>query len=150
VGQLGQFIQQHPFLATLVILLAVAAVVFELRHRLRGAAALSPAQAVQLINGGALVVDVRSAEAFASGHIIDARNIADSELAAQADALKKYKEKPVLLYCDNGGASAVAARVLKSLGFTKAVNLSGGLAAWKQENLPTMMSTAKNSGKGKK
>ncbi|HYM36701.1 MAG TPA: rhodanese-like domain-containing protein [Steroidobacteraceae bacterium] len=150
MSQLGEFIQHHPLLTTGVVLLAVAAIAIEIRHRLRGAAALSPAQAVQLINGGALIVDVRSAEAFAGGHIIDARNIVDSELQGQADTLKKYKEKPVILYCDNGGASAAAARLLKSLGFTKAVNLSGGLAAWKQDNLPTVTASAKNSGKAKK
>jgi rhodanese-related sulfurtransferase len=102
-------------------------------------------EAVRLINGGALVIDVRNAEAFAAGHIIDSRHIEQNELAAQADTLKKYREKPVLLYCDTGTISATAARALKSLGFGKVVNLRGGLAAWKQENLPTVNQTKSSS-----
>jgi len=144
-----EFIQHHPMLTSAAILLAIVAVVLEVRHRLKGASALSPAEAVRLINSGALVVDVRPAEAFAAGHIIDARNIADKELSEQADTLKKYREKPVLLYCDNGGASAAAARLLKSLGFAKVVNLQGGLAAWRQENLPVVTVPVKGAGKGK-
>jgi rhodanese-related sulfurtransferase len=152
MNRFAQFIQNHPFLTSLVVLLAVAAVVIELRHRTRGAVALGPIDAVRLINAGALVVDVRGAEAYAAGHIIDSRHIQENELASQADSLKKYREKPVLLYCDSGGASAGAARLMKSLGFSQVVNLRGGLAAWKQENLPVVTETkssAKSSQKQK-
>lgn len=149
MNRLAEFLQQHPFLAAIVVVLAVIAIALELRHRMRGASALSPAEAVRVINAGALVLDVRNAEAFAQGHIIDARNIAEAQLKDEADGLKKYREKPVLLYCDTGGPSAAAARLMKSLGFMKVVNLQGGLAAWKQENLPTVTATAKSSGKNK-
>ena len=138
MNRLAEFIQHNVLLTALVALLATAAVVIELRHRMRGAAALGPMEAVRLINGGALVIDVRNAEAFAAGHIIDSRHIQQSDLPAQADSLKKYREKPVLLYCDTGATSALGARALKALGFNKVVNLRGGLAAWKQENLPTV------------
>jgi rhodanese-related sulfurtransferase len=144
-----EFIQHHPLLTAVAVFLAAAGIAIEARHRLKGATALSPAEAVRLINSGALVVDVRAPEAYATGHIIDARNIADKELADQADTLKKYREKPVLLYCDNGGPSAAAARLLKSLGFAKAVNLHGGLAAWRQENLPVVTTPTKGGNKGK-
>ena len=110
MNRFAEFIQHHPLLAALVAALAVAAIVIELRHRKQGASALGPMDAVRLINGGALVIDVRTAEAFATGHIIDSRHIQDNELAAEADSLKKFREKPVLLYCDTGSASATAAR----------------------------------------
>src|SRR5690606_12800331 len=93
-------------------------------------------QAVLLANSGAAVIDVRPEADYAAGHIIDARHIPANELAARADTLKKYKEKPVLVYCENGFASAQAARALKSAGFTKIVTLRGGLQSWRQENLP--------------
>src|ERR1700704_2072846 len=134
MNHLGDFIATRWYFVTAAVLFGIAAVVLELRHRLQGAAALSPAQAVRVINSGALVLDVRDAESFAAGHIIDARNIASNDIAGQADGLKKFREKPVLLYCDSGGVSATAARLMKSLGFGKVVNLQGGLAAWKQEN----------------
>lgn len=138
MNRLAEFIQHNPLLVALVVALAVAAIVIELRFRKQGSTALGPAEAVRLINGGALVIDVRAQEAFASGHIIDSRHIPQNDLAGQADSLKKYREKPVLLYCDTGVASSAAARALKALGFANVVNLRGGLAAWKQENLPTV------------
>jgi rhodanese-related sulfurtransferase len=148
MNRLFEFIQHHPFLISGIGALAVAAVVIELRHRLSAALAVGPADAVRLINSGALVVDVRPAEAFASGHIIDARHIPQAELGTQADSLKKYREKPVIVCCETGMSSGASAGVLKSLGFTQVVNLRGGLAAWKQENLPLV--TASATGKGGK
>jgi rhodanese-related sulfurtransferase len=145
MNRLAEFMQHHPVMTAAVVVLAVMAVVIELRFRKLGASALGPIDAVRLINGGALVIDVRNAEAFAAGHIIDSRHIQQSELGTSADSLKKFREKPVLLYCDTGATSATAARALKALGFGKVVNLRGGLAAWKQENLPTVTETKQSS-----
>jgi rhodanese-related sulfurtransferase len=50
--------------------------------------------------------------------------------------LKKYKEKVVVVYDDTGSLGTSAVRQLAAQGFTKAVNLRGGLAAWRTENLP--------------
>jgi rhodanese-related sulfurtransferase len=50
--------------------------------------------------------------------------------------LKKYKEKPVVVYDESGSLSASATRQLAAQGFTKAVNLRGGIVAWRTENLP--------------
>jgi rhodanese-related sulfurtransferase len=143
------FIQKHPLLIGGIVLLAIAAAIIELRHRLSAAVAVSPSDAVRLMNSGALVIDVRAADAYAAGHIIDARHIPQAELAAQADTLKKYREKAVVLCCDSGVTSGASAGVLKALGFTQVVNLRGGLAAWKTENLPLVTGSAgPNSIKG--
>ena len=48
----------------------------------------------------------------------------------------KWKEKPVITYCETGMTGGAAARQLGRLGFKQAFNLRGGLAAWRQENLP--------------
>jgi rhodanese-related sulfurtransferase len=144
------FIQKHPLLIAGIVLLAIAAAIIELRHRLSAAVAVGPSDAVRLMNSGAVVIDVRAADAYAAGHIIDARHIPQAELAAQADALKKYREKPVILCCDSGVTSGASAGVLKALGFTQVVNLRGGLSAWKTENLPLVTGTAgKNAAKAK-
>ena len=58
------------------------------------------------------------------------------QLPKAGDQFKKYKEKPVVVYCDTGATGGAAARTLAQLGFTKAVTLRGGLAAWRAENLP--------------
>jgi rhodanese-related sulfurtransferase len=97
---------------------------------------VSPNDAIQLSNGGALLLDVREAGEYEAGHIIDARHIPAAQVGAQADSLKKYREKPVVVYCDSGFASAGAARALRAAGFSKVVTLRGGLQNWRQENLP--------------
>lgn len=138
-----EFVQHHALLVTAAVALAVIGLIVELRHRARSATAVSPADAVRLINSNALVIDVRPAEAFAASHIIDARHIPQAEIASQTDALKKYREKALIIACDNGAASAAAATALKALGFSKVVNIRGGLEAWKQENLPLVSGGSK-------
>lgn len=133
-----EYITNHPFLVAAAAILAVLAVVIEFRHRARGTAAIGPADAVRLVNAGALVLDVRDAKAYEAGHIIDARNIPAAEVGDRAETLKKFKDKPVLVYCDNGFTSANVVRQLKAVGFNKVVSLRGGLHSWHQENLPTV------------
>jgi len=124
------------------VLLALLAVFLELRHRRKGALAISPADAVDLMNKtGALVLDVRDAKEYEAGHIINARSIPAGELQGKIDTFKKHREKPVVVYCDTGTASAGAAQVLRAQGFNKVVTLRGGLHSWRQENLPLVKSS---------
>jgi rhodanese-related sulfurtransferase len=58
------------------------------------------------------------------------------DLPGQAEALKRFREKPVLICCDTGVISGGAARRLSGLGFTQVANLRGGLNAWRRDNLP--------------
>ena len=132
--QLFEFLGHHPYLAGGTLLAAVALAIYEIQARIQAFAALSAMQAVRLMNQGALVLDLRSKESFDAGHIGDARNVPAADLEAQADSLKKWREKSVITYDDNG--SAGAARTLTKLGFTKVFNLEGGLNAWLKDNLP--------------
>ena len=142
-----EYITNHPFLVAAAAILAVLAIVFELRHRSRGAGSIGTADAVRLANTGALVVDVRDSTEYEAGHIIEARHIPAAEIASRAESLKKFKEKPVIVYCDAGMSSAGAARQLRASGFNKVVTLSGGLNSWRQENLPLVKGAAKKDGK---
>jgi rhodanese-related sulfurtransferase len=134
--RLLDYIGHHPYLAGATLLAAIAVLVFELRARVHAFAALSAMQAVRLMNQGALVIDLRSKELYDAGHIVDARNVPVAELESQADALKKWRDKSVITYCDSGANGAGAARSLMKLGFTKVFNLHGGLNAWVKDNLP--------------
>ena len=134
--RLLQYIGNHPVLAGAAVLVAIAAVVMELRARASSFMAIGPQDAIRLMNQNALVLDLRTAEAFATGHLTGARNLPPEQLPQAGETLKKYKEKPVVVYCDSGTQSGPAARKLAEQGFTKAVNLRGGLAAWRAENLP--------------
>jgi rhodanese-related sulfurtransferase len=137
----------HPYLVAAAAILAVLAAVIEMRHRARGASSIGTADAVRLQNSGALLVDVRDGKDYEAGHIIEARHIPAAEIASRADSLKKFKEKPVIVYCDAGFTSAGAARQLRASGFNKVVTLNGGLNSWRQENLPLVKGAAKKDGK---
>lgn len=142
-----EYTTNHPFLVAAAAILAVIAVVIEMRQRARGGNSISTADAVRLQNSGALLVDVRDSNDYEAGHIIEARHIPAAEIASRAESLKKFKEKPVIVYCDAGSNSAGAARQLRASGFNKVVTLSGGLNSWRQENLPLVKGAPKKDGK---
>jgi rhodanese-related sulfurtransferase len=132
-----EYTTNHPLLVATAVIVAVGTAVIEMRQRARGSAMVSSNDVVQLTNqGGVVLLDVRDQTQFESGHIVDSRHIPSGELATRVEALKKYRDKPVVVYCDNGFASAAAARILRGSGFTKVATLRGGLQSWKQENLP--------------
>ena len=143
MNRLIEYTTNHPFLVAAVAILAVLAVVIELRQRARGSSVIAPNDAVRLANGGALVLDVRDSKDYEAGHIIEARHVPAKELPARADSFKKYREKPVIVYCESGFASAAAARALRASGFGKVVTLRGGLQNWRQENLPLVKGPAR-------
>ena len=134
--RLLQYIGNHPVLAGSAVLVAVLAVVFETRARAASFAAVGPQDAIRLMNQNALVLDLRPPDQFAAGHIVGARNLPPDQILKAGETLKKYKEKPVVVYCDTGSLAGSAARQLAAQGFTKAVNLRGGVSAWRAENLP--------------
>jgi rhodanese-related sulfurtransferase len=150
MSQLLEYTTHHPFLVSAAAILAVLALVFELRHRRSGGTSVSTLEAVHLMNTGAVAVDTRPREAYDQGHLIEARHVPSSELGTAAETLKKYREKPVIVYCDNGMSSAAAVRTLRAQGFTKAVSLRGGLNGWRQENLPLVKDPGKPKREGKR
>lgn len=99
---------------------------------------VSVLQATQKINAGkTILVDVRDATVFATGHVREAKNIPLKELASRVGELEKFKSKSVIVVCDSGVQSSKAATQLKSAGFSEVFSLDGGLAAWRAQGLPT-------------
>ncbi len=89
-----------------------------------------------ITNDNVQLVDVRTPEEYAEGHLKGAENINvfDSDFVEQA--LKSLdKSKPVAVYCRSGKRSAEAAIKLSENGF-KVTNLEGGILAWKAEHQP--------------
>ncbi len=136
MNRLFEYAGNHSLLFAGTVAMALVLVVYELRERSQGRAALAPQEVIRLMNHGALVLDLRPAEQFAAGHIAGAKPMAGEEILKAAETLKRYREKPVIVYCDSGSLSAAAARQLLAQGFTSAFNLRGGLSAWRGENLP--------------
>lgn len=96
----------------------------------------------QLINQeGVQLVDVRTAEEYAEGHIAEALNID----VKQDDFMQQAKgqldaSKPVAVYCRSGRRSANAATLLAKEGF-RVTNLLGGIVAWKEKQMSTTTET---------
>ena len=87
-------------------------------------------------NQNVVVLDVRTADEFKEGHLVGAMNIDQ----AQSDFIQKAKEtlpanKTIAVYCRSGRRSANAAGRLAAEGY-KAVNLKGGILAWKEAQMP--------------
>jgi rhodanese-related sulfurtransferase len=88
-------------------------------------------------------VDVREGDEFAAGHVPGARHSPRGFLEVRAD-LEHHKRDPwfedrgrkLILYCGGGNRSALAARTLGEMGFTRVVSMSGGWASWTAEELP--------------
>jgi rhodanese-related sulfurtransferase len=98
---------------------------------------LSPQDMVQLMNREkAVVIDVCSADEFAQGHVIGAKNLPLSELEAKLAQVVKNKATPVVMVCQVGARSARAAATAQKLGYENVQSLAGGLKAWQAANMP--------------
>ena len=78
------------------------------------------------------LVDVRTAKEFESGHIDRAQHIDYFSAGFKEQLVKLDKEKAVYVYCQGGGRSAEAAKMLVDLGFKKVFDLKGGYENWKE------------------
>ncbi len=79
------------------------------------------------------LIDVRTPEEFASGHIAGAANIPVEELGARLAEVPEGQ--PVIVYCRSGNRSAAAARILVDAGYAPVYDL-GGIQSWVAEGLP--------------
>ena len=134
--RLLEYATHHQPLALFAVAAVTAVLMYELRERARGVGAVGAQDVVRLMNQGALLLDVRSAEDFAAGHIRGARSVPATQLTGSVDSLKRYKDKPVIVYCEQGNSAMGAMRELAQAGFGQVVNLRGGLRAWRAEHLP--------------
>ncbi|MBQ8298745.1 MAG: rhodanese-like domain-containing protein [Clostridia bacterium] len=79
-----------------------------------------------------IILDVRTEEEFAEGHIENAILIPDYEIASKAEEVLKDKSQLILVYCRSGRRSQLAAEALVELGYTN-VKEFGGIIDWKHE-----------------
>jgi|JI7StandDraft_1071085.scaffolds.fasta_scaffold464037_2 rhodanese-related sulfurtransferase len=86
--------------------------------------------------GKLLVLDVRTAEEFAAGHVPGARNIPHDALAARIAEIEDARGSEVVVYCRSGRRSQLAIETLTARGFTRISHLSGDFLAWQAANRP--------------
>jgi rhodanese-related sulfurtransferase len=88
-------------------------------------------------NGSELVVlDVREHEAFAAGHIPGARHIPRGQLELRVNAELADPTARIVVVCEFGKISTLAAATLRELGFLRTAALDGGIQAWRDSGFP--------------
>jgi hydroxyacylglutathione hydrolase len=98
------------------------------------------AAATAMSSGEISVLDVRGLSEWEAGHLAGVRNIPVGYLTDNLDALPT--DTPLVLHCQGGARSAIAASVLHARGFTNVVNMTGGYAAWEAAGLPVQRAGA--------
>jgi rhodanese-related sulfurtransferase len=94
---------------------------------------ITPEEVAVLVDGGALLLDVREADEWQAGHAAAASHIPMREIPAHIDELPT--DQRILAICRSGARSAAVAEVLIGAGFD-AVNVQGGMRAWEAADLP--------------
>ena len=113
---------------------------------------LEPRDALAAQSGGALIVDTRSSEARRRDGVIPGalhvpRTVLEWRLDPEtADAYRSPHaaglDQQVVVVCDHGYSSSLAAATLQDLGFSRATDIAGGFEAWKEQGLPVAAAPA--------
>lgn len=133
-----EFTGEHMLLVLFLMISFFVLVFTELRRKASGLVAVEPGDAVALINNDGIVLDLRNAEAFSRGHIVNARNIPYDEFDASSDKITKLRKKPIVAVCDAGMSSNKAVDAMRKTGFESVYGLKGGMTAWNQAGLPVV------------
>lgn len=116
---------------------------------------LDPAAAVAATERGALLIDIRShTERARDGIVPGSLHIPRTVLEWRAAPDSQWRnphvggpDRQVVLLCDHGYSSALAAATLADLGFTHACDVVGGFAAWREAGLATTFPGARDRGR---
>lgn len=134
MDQLFEFIGNHPIA---VGLFAAMLALFVRNETKRGGESVSVQQLVDQVNrDNALVVDVRDAEEFRAGHIVDSINVPFANLESRLSELEPHKNRPLIIACKMGQHGNAAGMLLRKNGFESVSRLNGGMMEWRNQNLP--------------
>lgn len=143
-----EFIGNHLLLVSALMVSFFVLVFSELQRQARGIMSVDPQEAVKLINADATVVDLRNADAFGRGHIVNAKNIPSDELDDELDKIKRLGNKPIVAVCDAGITSSKLVGRLRKAGVENVYGLKGGINAWSEASLP-LVAAKKTKSKSK-
>ena len=98
---------------------------------------LDQQQALDKIKTGNIsVIDVRTPEEFAEGHVPGAINIPYDKIGERLHEIPATKDQPVLLYCRTGKRAAMAETTLTAAGYSNLYHLKGDMQAWSDNKQP--------------
>ncbi|MFV1973389.1 MAG: rhodanese-like domain-containing protein [Thiohalobacterales bacterium] len=133
-NQLNEFIANNLLLFMALLVILALLIGGELRHRLSKVKQLAPGEATRLLNHeNAIMVDMRTDKDFRDGHIVNAVHAPADNAASK---LKKYSDRPLIIYCNSGQQSVKLGGELVKQGYENVNHLKGGILAWKQADLP--------------
>lgn len=128
------------------LLIAVVLAALTFGHGARGLEPAEPAGApipaaelARRIEAGSapLVLDVRSEEEYARGHIPGSLNIPHDELPDRLGELPIVKSEEVVVHCQSGRRAAAAEATLRADGYSNVRDLTGHWQGWQEAGLPT-------------
>ena len=128
------FLIEHYFYS---VPLLVVVILLIRSNAVKGGKKITPQDLVSLTNqDAAKLIDLRSPNEFSDGHITGSINIPYADIEDRLHEIKLQEGKSLVLICDSGSQSANAGEVLNKSGYQNTVILSGGIGAWKLDNLP--------------
>jgi rhodanese-related sulfurtransferase len=99
---------------------------------------ISPAEVLARLDepGGPVLIDVRSREEYAEGHIPGAINIPYDRITDRLEDLQQFEERGIVLYCRTGRRAGIAESALLEAGFENLRDLDGHMVEWLEAGLP--------------
>jgi phage shock protein E len=107
------------------IKLGAAVMIFGFLANLFSCGAAEKVDLPALVQGGALVIDVRTPGKFSGGAIKGAINIPYDAIDGKVGGVESDKDRPIIVYCLSGARSGAAKKSLERAGYTKVVNAGG-------------------------
>ena len=102
------------------------------------AGALAPEEVLSLVGAedAPLILDARTSEEFAAGHVPGAVNIPYTEVAERVAEIEPYRDRGVVVYCERGRRAEVAADALEAAGFDDVRLIEGHMSGWRESGHP--------------
>ena len=112
----------------------------ELKIKKQHIATVDLFKAVQLINIGANVLDLRSADVFKKGHIVNSKNMTKEQVSSKKNSMSN---KTTIIVCDTGESSSKLVNEIRSSGIENVYGIRGGINSWSEANMPLVSKNKK-------
>ena len=133
--QVFEFVKNHWILCSAATMLLIMLIMEEMKGKVGGATKVSAKDLVMLLNReDTITLDLRSKNNFKEGHILGSINVETDNI--EKNSKKINKNKTIVLVDNDGTKTSEAEKKLKELGFTKIHSLTGGIASWRNAQLP--------------
>ncbi|HLB56668.1 MAG TPA: rhodanese-like domain-containing protein [Coxiellaceae bacterium] len=131
------FVIKHWPLVTGFFIVLILLITEELKSKSARGEQVTAAVATHLINReDAIVIDLRDANAYREGHIVNAKNIPTGDFEHNQEKLNAYRDRPIILVDSMGLKTTPIVLRLKQAGFQKVSTLKGGMDGWKTSGMP--------------